>query len=345
MINSIFSVLLFAILIFGWRRTRPKRNPATILWILISLLALGQTQQPSLWAILTILILQIALIALNDRTGWLRFKLFPLTYAAILLGVHARAGWNIPGISYLVLSSSLDLWMRLNEGAPAIPRFARAFNLISFPKLAVGPITAAKEHWAQPPGTEQIFRVILFGLMKAFVLVNLWRSFVPSPTWGTLHTPLDFLWFGFWQYVHLYLEFSGTCDLVAASFWLFGFGCPLNFNRPYAALTVTDFWKRWHITLGLWIRNHVFIAMGGSRVSKARIYLNLFLAMLLSGLWHGPSWNYLIWGALQGLFLITERAFDLEAKVSRMGPAGRFVTWSLTQFLVTCSWIVFFGKF
>src|SRR5690606_35933448 len=127
--------------------------------------------------------------------------------------------------------------------------------------------------------------------------------------------PLDYLWFGGWNYVNLYLEFSGACELVAAAFWLFGFGCPLNFDRPYLSLSVTEFWKRWHITLGRWIRDFVYIAMGGNRVGQVRLMFNLMMAMVLSGLWHGLRLNYLFWGALQGAFLCVERGVGLEKRI------------------------------
>jgi D-alanyl-lipoteichoic acid acyltransferase DltB (MBOAT superfamily) len=341
-------------LAFGWGQARPRRNRALGVWLFVSLLAFAQVGQKSLWAVLALLIIQAALIAVNDRTRIFKFALFPLFYAAVLLILHAQAKWNIPGFSYLVLSSSLDLWMRLNPEKslpnenlrPGVPSWKdRAVNLLSFPKLAVGPITSVKDHWDPPPATEKIFRVIFFGVLKAFIGVNLWRQFVPAPAWAELHSPLEFFWFGLWNYVHLFLEFSGTCDLVAAAFWLFGFGCPLNFEKPYVALSVSEFWKRWHVTLGRWIRNHVFIAFGGSRVAKPRIYLNLFLAMVLSGLWHGLSWNYLAWGAMQGVLLVFERAISLEKRLTTMPAGGKFLCWLATQFLVTCSWIVFFGKF
>lgn len=345
MTNTIFGFLAFAVLVFGWRLERPKRNMALGLWLALSLLAFAQIGQKTLWAAIALLLLQFVLVLVNERTRILTFKLFPLLYASLLLIAHALLKLNIPGFSYLVLSSSLDLRLRLQsmDGSPNARE--RAFNLLSFPKLIVGPITSVKDHWAPAPSTEMIFKVIFFGVLKAFILVNMWRQFVPAPVWADLTGPLDYFWFGLWNYVHLYLEFSGACDLVAAAFWLFGFGCPLNFDKPYVALTVSEFWKRWHITLGLWIRHHVFIAFGGSRVSAYRISLNLFMAMVLSGLWHGLTWNYLAWGALQGVFLVLERAFGLESRVADMGPVGRGLCWFVTQFLVTCSWIVFFGKF
>lgn len=354
MTNTIFSFLAFAVLIFGRGVDRPRRKIALIVWLVVSLLAFAQIGQKSLWAVLGLLVIQAVLIFINDRSRIFSFRFFPLLYAAVLLTVHALGKWVIPGFSYLVLSSSLDLWMRLNPEKslpnenllPGVPTWKdRAYNLLSFPKLAVGPITSVKDHWDPPPATEFIFKTIFFGILKAFILVNLWRQFVPAPVWAELHSPLAFLWFGLWNYVNLYLEFSGACDLVAAAFWLFRFGCPLNFEKPYVALTVSEFWKRWHVTLGRWIRNHVFIAFGGSRVPASRIYLNLFLAMVISGLWHGLAWNYLIWGAMQGIFLVVERAVGAEARVNNAGRGVRAVCWLVTQLLVICSWIVFFGKF
>jgi alginate O-acetyltransferase complex protein AlgI len=131
---------------------------------------------------------------------------------------------------------------------------------------------------------------------------------------------------------------------VAACFWLYGFDCPLNFDRPYLSLSITDFWKRWHMTLGHWIKNFVFIPFGGSRVSSnARLYLNLMLAMTISGAWHGLTFNYIGWGVLQGALLCAERALGIEAWLKTASRAGRAAAWVVTQSLVTASWILFFS--
>src|SRR5690606_9671153 len=111
--------------------------------------------------------------------------------------------WNIPGFSYIVLASSLDIWH-------SQPLKDRAFNLFSFPKTMVGPITSALDHKATPPESLVIYKVALIGVLKAFILLNLWRMAFTAPAWQDLASPVDYLWFGIWNYVNLYLEFSGA---------------------------------------------------------------------------------------------------------------------------------------
>lgn len=338
MTNAILVFFALSVLLQRWIQPR-----ARAVWITVSVLALAQLSQPTLIAAVLLFAIQELLIRIHrSRLGSGTGKFLPLAYAALLIALHHIFHWNITGFSYLVLASSLDIWWHFK--GERVSFLDRLTGLLSFPKTLVGPIAAGKEHQRVRVSHENIARLALFGILKGFVLVNIWRAYVPAPIWGELLNVGDYLWFGLWQYVHLYLEFSGICDLVAAAFWLYGFGCPLNFDRPYLAVTVTEFWKRWHITLSLWIKNFVFIPLGGSRVSPSRIYLNLLLAMLISGAWHGITLNFLSWGLLQGVFLCVERALGLESRLARAGKALRVASWAVTQLLVTASWILFFAK-
>jgi alginate O-acetyltransferase complex protein AlgI len=334
-INAILVFFLLSFLLQNW--VRPH---ARVIWVAVSLLALGQLAQPTLAAVAALLLIQELLVLLFTRIPKTSF--LPLIYAATLITLHHWKRLNVPGFSYLVLASSLDLWLRVNGEKLAFKE--RFLSLISFTKTVVGPIASAKEHRPREVEAGFIAKIALFGILKGFLLVNMWRTYVPAPAWAELQSVTDYAWFGLWQYVHLYLEFSGICDLVAAAFWLYGFGAPLNFDRPYMALTVTEFWKRWHITLGLWIKNFVFIPLGGSRVGEARLYLNLILAMFISGAWHGLTPNFLSWGLLQGVLLCVERAIGLEKRLMNAGQAAKVASWAVTQILVTASWVLFFAR-
>lgn len=331
MINSIFCFFAFSYLLQRLWRKRPHE-----FWVALSVIGLLQVAQSTLWAVFGLLIVQEVLVRVLPRQ-----RFVPLIYAAVLIVLNHVLHWRIGGFSYLVLASSMDLWFRLNGVDLSLKE--RFLNLVSFPKTAVGPITSADEHRTMLIDAERVAKIAIMGIFKGFILVNMWRMYVPMPMWSTLVSPLDYFWFGLWNYVHLYLEFSGACDLVAATFWLYGFGCPLNFDRPYMALTITEFWKRWHITLGRWIKNFVYIPLGGNRVSAGRIYLNLILAMTLSGLWHGLSLNFLAWGFLQGVFLAIEKAIGLEKFLEKETAWVKGASWVTTQLLVTASWILFFA--
>ena len=116
-----------------------------------------------------------------------------------------------------------------------------------------------------------------------------------------------------------------------------GFRFPENFQFPYISQSITEFWRRWHITLSNWMRDYLYIPLGGNRVSGRRLYFNLMVVFLLSGLWHGAAWTFVIWGAIHGLFLIADRVFLLKA-VSVWGKVPRML---LTYFVVLIAWVFF----
>jgi alginate O-acetyltransferase complex protein AlgI len=116
-------------------------------------------------------------------------------------------------------------------------------------------------------------------------------------------------WIGLFAYsFQIYFDFSGYSDMAIGLGLMLGFRFPINFNAPYRACSITDFWQRWHITLSTWLRDNLYIPLGGNRFGLSRTYLNLFIVMLLGGLWHGASWNFVIWGSVHGLLLAAERA-------------------------------------
>lgn len=146
-------------------------------------------------------------------------------------------------------------------------------------------------------------------------------------------------WLGVFAYgLQIYFDFSGYSDMAIGLGRMFGFRFFENFNYPYFAKNIREFWRRWHISLSLWFRDYVYIPLGGSRnQSKARVYVNLFIVFLLTGVWHGASWNFIIWGLFHGMFLIIER----------MGAAKALKkTWPLFQHIYTVlviliSWVFF----
>lgn len=123
---------------------------------------------------------------------------------------------------------------------------------------------------------------------------------------------------------------------------MLGFTFPENFDNPYTSKSITEFWRRWHITLGAFMREYLYIPLGGSRVdSKARIYFNLWFVFLMSGLWHGASWNFVLWGAFHGIFLVIERIFLLNL-FKKMGGIGSIISLFYCFFVVMMGWVLFF---
>ncbi len=139
--------------------------------------------------------------------------------------------------------------------------------------------------------------------------------------------------------VQIYCDFSGYSDIAIGSAMLLGIRLPENFDRPYLSASITEFWRRWHLSLSSWLRDYLYISLGGNRRGVARTYVNLMLTMLLGGLWHGAGWNWLVWGGLHGLFLCVERALGVGERPTDRVRAGIQVFWTFQ--LVCLSWVFF----
>jgi D-alanyl-lipoteichoic acid acyltransferase DltB (MBOAT superfamily) len=183
--------------------------------------------------------------------------------------------------------------------------------------------------------------IFLIGLVKKVVIADQIARYV-SPIYALAsHEPT----IGFvlaWQAalgytVQLYFDFSGYSDMAIGLARLFGVRLPANFNSPYAALSIIDFWRRWHMTLSRFLRDYVYIPLGGNRHGPVRRYLNLMLTMILGGFWHGAGWTFILWGSLHGLYLLIAHAWDSFARV-RIPPP---LAWGMTLLAVIIAWVIF----
>jgi len=219
-----------------------------------------------------------------------------------------------------------------------------AVYLSFFPQLVAGPIVRASEmapQIAKRPDPRQVasaeaFHLILRGLFKKVVISSWLASNIVDDVFADPqgHSSLDVL-FGVYGYaIQIYADFSGYTDIAIGVALLLGFRFPINFDRPYSALSLREFWRRWHITLSSWLRDYLYIPLGGNRGQTADMYRNLLITMLLGGLWHGSTWNFVVWGAIHGVALIIERSLPIE----RIHPALR---WALTFHVVCFAWIFF----
>jgi alginate O-acetyltransferase complex protein AlgI len=229
--------------------------------------------------------------------------------------------------------------------------------IMLFPKLIAGPIVRYHEIAGQltnrsanetPDNRLNGFFRFSIGLAKKVLVANTLAQ-VANAIYGDPLTgegmanpemlSLSQAWIGALAYTfQIYFDFSGYSDMAIGIARMIGFRFPENFNHPYVSQSITEFWRRWHITLGNWMRNYVYIPLGGNRVEgKARLFFNLWIVFLLSGLWHGASWNFIVWGAWHGTFLILDRWF-LE-KVLR--HAGKPIRVLFTFLMVVVGWIFF----
>ncbi|MFT6197624.1 MAG: D-alanyl-lipoteichoic acid acyltransferase DltB (MBOAT superfamily) [Nonlabens sp.] len=135
--------------------------------------------------------------------------------------------------------------------------------------------------------------------------------------------------------LQIYCDFSGYSDMAIGLALLMGFKLPLNFRTPYQSTSLTEFWRRWHISLSSWLRDYLYISLGGNRKGRLRTYFNLFITMLLGGLWHGASWKFVLWGAMHGTVLAVEKAFNIPQLTSKN------VTLKITAGIVTFHFVAF----
>lgn len=194
-----------------------------------------------------------------------------------------------------------------------------------FPQLIAGPIVSQSEMLPQfaqigkkkadPEKFAAGIYLFTLGMVKKVLVAD---TFGLAVDWGYSNIPalssVDSLLLIFFYSIQLYFDFSGYCDMARGLAWMFGMEIPVNFNSPYKAVNIIEFWRRWHITLSRFFRQYVYIPLGGNRKGRSRMYANLILIFLLSGIWHGAGWTFVTWGAAQGILYIITRAWQLYRK-------------------------------
>ncbi len=250
------------------------------------------------------------------------------------------------GISFYTFQSmsySIDVY---RGHAAAISRFIDFACYVSmFPQLVAGPIIrfseVANQLQVRTHTLEKFSRGIAFfsiGMMKKIVVANPCGKVADLAFDATSVGVVD-AWYGVVAYAfQIYFDFSAYSDMAIGLGLMLGFVFPKNFDSPYISRSITEFWRRWHISLSSWLRDYLYVPLGGNRKGKVRTYVNLYAVMLLGGLWHGSSWNFVIWGAIHGTVLSLERAFGKDALYRRMPD---FLKVIMTFFIVLISWVFF----
>jgi alginate O-acetyltransferase complex protein AlgI len=254
------------------------------------------------------------------------------------------------GISFYTFESLtyvVDVYRRVHK--PLQNFWHYQLYIILFPKLIAGPIIRYHEISDQITGRlgkENIddlltgfFRFVI-GLSKKVLIANTMAAVADDifkTSIGDLSTP--YAWLGMLAYTfQIYFDFSGYSDMAIGMGKMLGFKFPENFNNPYTSSSITEFWRRWHMTLGSWMKNYLYIPLGGNKVdSKKRLYFNLWLVFLLSGFWHGAAWTFIFWGVYHGLLLVLERLFLLKV-YERL---GKIIPMLITFILVAFGWVFF----
>jgi len=304
-------------------------------------------------------------VALNlGILGFFKYFNFFVDSAALLIesiGLHA----SLPtlqiilpvGISFFIFQSMsyvIDIYRR--DGAPAPSFVLYALYIAYFPQLVAGPISRAADLMPQlaAPARVTAERVniglclILLGLAKKVLIADMLapevdRIFADPAAMTSGELLRGAYLFAF----QIYGDFSGYSDIARGVSELFGVRLMINFNQPYLAQSITEFWRRWHISLSTWLRDYLYIPLGGNRHGAVRTYRNLMLTMLIGGLWHGASWTFVAWGGWHGAWLAVERILGIgqgaatRARVGWNSGLKRVAATVLTFHIATLGWIFF----
>ena len=285
--------------------------------------------------------------------GFFKYYNFLAGNVATLLGMPVHSfGLDIilpMGISFHTFQSmSYVVDVYRGEQAAISNPIDYALFISFFPQLVAGPIVRAGEffadlyHWRRPGNQELLrgFLLVVLGLTKKVALADQFARLSDS-YFNNLagHPGALAAWSGVLAFAaQIYFDFSGYTDMAIGLALLLGFHFPENFRRPYLAGSITEFWHRWHMSLSRWLRDYLYIPLGGNRHGTLKTYRNLMLTMLLGGLWHGASWNFVIWGGYHGALLSLERAARPRVKL----PSFVYPLRVLVTFILVCIGWVFF---
>ena len=321
MAASILLNYTFGRLLGVFESSEKKRKAVLVLSVAVNLLLLGFFKYATL-VVSTVKLLPV-------------FSFLPDPQIALPIGISF---YTFQSMSYVI-----DVYRRVCAPQRNIITFGTYVAL--FPQLIAGPIVRYADvekqlqqrthSWVK---LENGVRLFLFGLCKKVLLANalgaVWEQCKASPGGNTtLGAWVGILAFTF----QIFFDFSGYSDMAVGLGKMFGFEFVRNFNYPYTADSITDFWRRWHISLGTWFREYVYIPLGGNRKGKARQCLNIFIVWGLTGLWHGASWNFLLWGLYFGILLTVEKFGLLQL----LKKAPRALAHIYTLFFVVLGWVIF----
>ena len=342
--------LFFSLLFYGFGS--PKFLLILLSSILIDFFLVRQIdrnqQRRKLFLVLSV-ILNIGLLAYFKYANFFvenfnallsAFGASPVKWTEVLLPI------GISFFTFQKMSYSIDVYRKTS--APLKSIFDYALFIMLFPQLIAGPIVRYNEIADQITdrrANETIdnkllgFYRFIIGLSKKMLIANILAEHVDKVfAMPATEIGIGTAWLGIIAYTfQIYFDFSGYSDMAIGIGRMIGFKFPENFNNPYISQSVSEFWKRWHITLGSWMMDYLYIPLGGNRKGKRRTYLNLWIVFFLSGFWHGAAWNFVAWGAFHGFFIVIDKLFWLKAS-KKIGKLPRVL---ITFIVVTVGWVLF----
>ncbi len=297
------------------------------------------------------------IISIIANLGLLGFFKYYNFFAESFTTAMGSLGWQVDsvtlsiilpvGISFYVfqtMSYTLDVYRR--QLKPTTDLLAFSTFVAFFPQLMAGPIERAsnllwqmekKRFFDYLKFKEGIFQIIV-GLFRKIVIADNLAIYVDT-VYGdpTIHNSSTLLLATIFYSFQIYFDFAGYSDIAIGTAKLLGFSFNRNFNLPYFSRSITEFWRRWHISLSSWLKDYLYISLGGNRKGIRIQYRNLMITMLLGGLWHGSSWNFVIWGGIHGVALCVEKFLFGKLKISNLGLFGNIYTYVI----VLSAWVFF----
>lgn len=278
----------------------------------------------------------------------------------------APLGWHLKtlniilpiGISFYTfhtLSYTIDLYKRKIEVCKDFLDFA--LFVAFFPQMVAGPIVRASEFLPQLKISHNInwenaatgFRQFTLGLFKKVFIADRLAMFVDYNFENAGLFDCTTTWLAVAAYsIQIYCDFSGYSDMAIGIARIMGYSLPQNFNFPYISKSISEFWHRWHISLSTWIRDYLYIPLGGSKQGRIRTYINLIFTMIIIGLWHGAAWNFIFWGGFHGVALAINRLWASRGERGSAVGGGfilsKITSWGLTMVVVMIGWVFFRAK-
>ena len=319
------------------------------------LLALFLNRSQKRWArraLLSIAIISnIGILGIFKYASFVCVDILQLPPDAVGIAADIHLPLGISFFTFQALSYVLDVYMGKVD---ATDSFLNVGLYVSFfPQLVAGPIVrftdiadAINNRKESIDGFSSGVVRFLIGLSKKVLIANN-MALVADAAWkliigDRLEASVAMAWLGAISYtLQIYFDFSGYSDMAIGLGKIFGFDFPENFKHPYIATSLTEFWRRWHISLSSWFRDYVYIPLGGSRRGEARTYINLMIVWLLTGIWHGANYTFVVWGLLYGILLMIEKVICAHKAIRKQSLIQRIAGHFYTMIVVTLAWVIF----
>jgi alginate O-acetyltransferase complex protein AlgI len=296
--------------------------------------------------------LRFSIVSNLGLLGYFKYTNFFVQSFAELLGrdlhvMHILLPVGISFYTFKTMSYTIDVYRRHIE--PCRSWWKYAMFVTYFPELVAGPIVRASVFLPQmtrslKPSWPRAYvglQLVVLGVSKKLLVADRLATFVDAVFAHASIYSSGTIWSAVVAYsLQIYCDFSGYSDIAIGISRIIGFDLPENFNMPYSSTSITEFWRRWHITLSQWLRDYLYIPLGGNRKGKIRTYINLTLTMLLGGLWHGANWTFVAWGAMHGLALAVHKLW-MDGTKGRGWKVPGVVGWAMTYVYVCFCWVLF----